>query len=966
MGILNWLFGRKKEDEPLPSDNRKSVVAPTDQAEDSTNVDDLIKDLRDPIRWKRAAKKLGELRNHQAVIPLIQAIERWDVKVTDSGYRIVIRSISTIGLSAIEPIAGLIHKCSEYENCVATDALKELVASGDIETLDQLTRSERLISFLESCRPPLTVFSPSCAYYSDVMEIMATALGKLAASGDKQVLERLPTFLRLCEAWHKPPETIGLFLSNMLATEGGKEAMTLVVESGDPRLCVFIEKANLASLKPEIQNHISAAMETLRAQKVTETDPPEKPSKTSPSTTQPVVQSNEDVIFKPVCLNCRKPMNSIRVPLVAGFAGGNSRCPACGEDHTYTVAQGKLTLSRVSVPIGFRVPVEQIIEPSEHALADGKVDTGTVTAKEVIDFGLALPLNSRAQYFKEVGDKLSSFSSGDIINAARYLSKPLHPYRLAILLSALAKNLIDNREFYLWYFLATDFFALQMPKQGSACAQTALSFDHPGGISGDIYEDLKDWKTHEPSAQQEKFRTVADELASRIPSTPDEIYDLLKKIIEIPDLTYQRWEYLCRRIRGFSAIGDKTIVLVDNGLHCLSLQEGKLLWKVLANSMDKYGSSNDVIAQANRLYVRAKDGVYCLRLDTGDILWNYYDDDVRSICLWYNNVIAILKEGVAELRCDNGAVEWHTSVPPVWGHAMFGDQLFLTSKGDSSGRYLLTSIDVKGRREMWGGSFQSHASQVPCGLEGDTVLLNCGHPGNEFIALDTLTGQRKWQLEHKQKGTAQFVSVNGPAIIIESNFDYPEGSTLQAVSLKDGSVLWKLGKFSGGDRNITWNCGMRLDDVLVCTPEIYNGSSYVAGFRCEDGKEVFSYDTGYQCFFLAGIGNKFFVRIGKAIRAYDKIGTLLWKSEIPHYYYARVYVPYTPSTKRLWVGSWDDERYSRAPGTETLTCFDVDTGATVASFDCPHPVYFDEPGPLFVDESTAMLWWRGSVKLLTI
>ena len=263
MGILNRLFGRKKEHEPLPP-NRESVVATRHQAEDSTNVDDLIKELRDPIRWERAAKKLGELRDPQTVIPLIQAIERWDVKGTESGYRIVIGSISTIGSSAIEPIAGLIHKCSEYEICVATDALKELVESGDIETLDQITRSERMIGFLESCRPPVTFFSPNGVYYAEVMEIMATALGKLAASGDKQVLERLPTFLRLCEAWHEPTKTIGLFLSNMLDTEGGKEAMTLLVKSGDPRLCVFIEKANLASLKPEIQNHISAAVEALR------------------------------------------------------------------------------------------------------------------------------------------------------------------------------------------------------------------------------------------------------------------------------------------------------------------------------------------------------------------------------------------------------------------------------------------------------------------------------------------------------------------------------------------------------------------------------------------------------------------------------------------------------------------------------------------------------------------------------
>jgi len=258
---------RRKEQQSL-APNRAPVPAELGEIGDATNVEHLIKELRNPELWEKAAEALGELRDPRGVIPLIQAIERWNVKVTESGYRTVIRAIDKIGSLAVEPITGLIHKCSEYEACVATDALKKLTASGARETLDRLTCSERMISFLESCRPPITFWSPSWSLYSHMMEIMGMALGKLAASGDKQILERLPSFLKLCEAWYEPPKNVALFLSIMLNTEGGKEAATLFVESRDPRFCVLIEKVNVTSLEPEIQHFISAALAKLQGPKV--------------------------------------------------------------------------------------------------------------------------------------------------------------------------------------------------------------------------------------------------------------------------------------------------------------------------------------------------------------------------------------------------------------------------------------------------------------------------------------------------------------------------------------------------------------------------------------------------------------------------------------------------------------------------------------------------------------------------
>jgi len=267
MRIISWLFRRKKEQGPV-APNRAPFAAPLHETGDATNVGRLIKDLRNQDIWKNAAEKLGDLRDSRAVVPLIQAIERWNVKLTETGYRIVIEAINKIGSTAIEPLTDLIHKCSEYEACVATDALKELTASGERETLDRLSSSERMISFLEICRPPIAVWSPSWSLYSDMMEIMGTALGKLAASRAEQILERLPRFLKLCEAWHEPPKNVALFLSNMLNTESGRKAATFFVESRDPRFCVFIEKVNVTSLKPEIQHFLSASLEKLRAPKV--------------------------------------------------------------------------------------------------------------------------------------------------------------------------------------------------------------------------------------------------------------------------------------------------------------------------------------------------------------------------------------------------------------------------------------------------------------------------------------------------------------------------------------------------------------------------------------------------------------------------------------------------------------------------------------------------------------------------
>jgi outer membrane protein assembly factor BamB len=700
--------------------------------------------------------------------------------------------------------------------------------------------------------------------------------------------------------------------------------------------------------------------------------------KPSPSLVKPVIRPSEDLVFNPACLKCRKPMESIRVALGDELISGSSRCPTCGEAHRYMFAQGKLTLNRVSVPKGFNGIVKQRIESSEHTPANMQATTGIHTAQGVIDLGLSIPLHSRVQYFKGIGEQLSKFSSSDIMNVVENLYAPHHPYRLVVLLTALDRNLIDNQDrFYAWSLLADDFAKLQMEKETLASALRALTFKQ--GSSSCVWRYIDDdfdipwkegrpyrvspsvrvperWEKLDPSAQREKLSALANELTSYIPSSSDEISNLLAKIIEIPDVTFKGWEYPCSKIKGFYTIGDKAIILADNALLCLSLDKGELLWRSLDNAM-KYPSSKDVLGHENQLFVRGEEGVYCLTLDTGDIVWHYFEDSVREIMLWNNNVLAVSEESLAQLRCDNGAVEWRIPIPRIYGRKLFGDQLLCTSQTDSNGGYLLSSFDLNVQREIWRSSFKSFAAPPPVGLEGDTLFLNCGHPGSEFIALDSLTGQRKWQMNHKANGPARFVAINGPTIIIEPPFVYPEGNTVQAVNLIEGNGLWHINKFSCGDKNIVWNCGIKLDDVLVCTPEIYKGSSYVVGFRCSDGKELFSHKG--RVAFLAGIGNKFFVSAGGAILAYDKAGTQIWESKAPWSGGLRAYLP---GINSLWVQSWDEEKTA---GKQTLTCFDVTTGTILASIDYPKPNY-TEPDPLFTNESTVILWWEDRIKLLRI
>ena len=698
--------------------------------------------------------------------------------------------------------------------------------------------------------------------------------------------------------------------------------------------------------------------------------------KPNPSPVKPAVHVSEDLVFKPACLKCRKPMESIRANFSDALISGSSRCPSCGENHIYMFTQGKLTLNRVSIPIGFNGIVEQRIDPSEHTSASAQATTSVLTAQGIIDIGLSLPLHSRTQYFKGIGSQLSKFSSSDIINVVGHLHAPLHPYRIVVLLTALDRNLIDNQDrYYAWFLLADDFSKLQMEKETLASALKALTFKH--GSSSGAWQYIDDdsdipWKEGKPyrvspflrvperwrnldlSAQQEKLSALANELTSYIPSSSDEISNFFAKTIEIPDAAIEGWEYPCSKIEGFCIIGDKAIILADNALLCLSLDKGELIWRSLDNTM-KYPSAKDVLEHENHLFVRGKDGVYCLTLDTGDIVWHYFEDSVREIILWNNNVIAVSEERLAQLHCDNGIVEWSISIPRIYDHAMFGDQVLCTSQTDNNGGYLLASIDLNIQREIWRSSFRSFGAPPPCGLEGDTLLLNCGHPGSEFIALDSLTGQRKWQMKHTVNGSASFVSINGLTIIIETNFTYPEGNIVQAVDLIDGNGLWHLNKFSCADKNIIWHCKMKLDDTLVCTPEIYEGSSYVAGFRCSDGKELFSYERHVN--FLTGIGNKFFVSTGGTILAYDNIGTLIWESKVPWSGGLRACLP---SIKSLWVQSWDE---GEAAGKQTLTSFDINTGTILASIDCPKPNY-SEPDPLFTNESTVILWWEDRVKLL--
>lgn len=71
------------------------------------------------------------------------------------------------------------------------------------------------------------------------------------------------------------------------------------------------------------------------------------------------------MLFKPVCLNCKAEIGEIAPSVIANegsMEGGRLSCPVCGEKYHKMIYEGKLKLTRVSVPAGFAGSTEQIFE----------------------------------------------------------------------------------------------------------------------------------------------------------------------------------------------------------------------------------------------------------------------------------------------------------------------------------------------------------------------------------------------------------------------------------------------------------------------------------------------------------------------------------------------------------------------------------------------------------------------------
>ena len=75
------------------------------------------------------------------------------------------------------------------------------------------------------------------------------------------------------------------------------------------------------------------------------------------------MKRNEKIIIEVRCLNCNGEMPHI---VLIGFPmeSGKARCPKCGESHTYMFCDNHLTLTRYSVPLGYKGEVERTFDPA--------------------------------------------------------------------------------------------------------------------------------------------------------------------------------------------------------------------------------------------------------------------------------------------------------------------------------------------------------------------------------------------------------------------------------------------------------------------------------------------------------------------------------------------------------------------------------------------------------------------------
>jgi hypothetical protein len=235
------------------------------------------------------------------------------------------------------------------------------------------------------------------------------------------------------------------------------------------------------------------------------------------------------------------------------------------------------------------------------------------SASEVIDAGLLLPRESRVEYFATIADRLSRFSSSEISEASE---RARLPYKLFVLLGALAKDLFSNSDrYYAWYLATRALYEVRLGREMVACAVRALSVN--GGPQAAAWAYIHDesdipWRDARPEtphwlpahevvrvperwarldaiARCERLRLLVRDLAPLLPSSPTALQDLAKNLITVAELPFEGWRFPAPVVQAFLVCGSRVLVLSG----------GHLVWAVIVKNPSEEGEVLQAIDASN-------------------------------------------------------------------------------------------------------------------------------------------------------------------------------------------------------------------------------------------------------------------------------------------------------------------------------------------------------------------------------
>ena len=319
----------------------------------------------------------------------------------------------------------------------------------------------------------------------------------------------------------------------------------------------------------------------------------------------------------------------------------------------------------------------------------------------------------------------------------------------------------------------------------------------------------------------------------------------------------------------------------DNAVYALRTNNGTVLWHT---KIDGAVEESPVVVNGI-VYVGSFVGQYgpayfsALRASDGTVLWRYSSNSYIYAPIMGDGVIYIASQGneVTALRASDGTSLWHFTAPPGSGYqitSLLKGVLYVSvgadgqsgsvyalraSNGSVLWRYTidgfvdmftspngvayvvsqskLSALRAGDGRQLWSRAIDATFDQSPQIIDGVIYLVATK------ISLETPTA-RSTGLLPQAMVVGTLLWSNGQAattlktVPMKATVPLKEGkSTVYAIRVSDGTVLWQYSMNNGADSFAGW---LQVENGVVYTSVVVPGNSdstgYIAALRSRDGK----------------------------------------------------------------------------------------------------------------------------------